>query len=216
MPNQDIEYMIRFQNTGTDTAFTVIITDTLDTDLDIFSVVSGVSSHNYKFRMHGPRVLEWRFDNIMLPDSNVNEPASNGFVTFKVNQNKNLANGTLITNTANIYFDFNAPIITNTSLHTVDDGVRSVVTRVETRDVRLKAKSLKVYPNPASNQLTVSYASIPQHDNKVEIYNAMGNLILNPSPKEKDFTEVVIDISGLAKGIYLVKVGNETAKVVVE
>jgi uncharacterized repeat protein (TIGR01451 family) len=190
MPNQDIEYLIRFQNTGTDTAFTVIITDTLDTDLDIFSVISGVSSHNYKFRMHGPRVLEWRFYNILLPDSNVNEPASNGFVTFKVKQHKNLANGTLITNTANIYFDFNAPIITNTSLHTVDDGVRTVVSRVETRDVRQKTKSLKVYPNPATNQLTVSSAQLAKGAG-VEIYNAMGvlvkYLILNPSPKEKDF-----------------------------
>jgi uncharacterized repeat protein (TIGR01451 family) len=117
LPNQDLEYVIRFQNTGTDTAFTVVIRDTLSTDLDIFSVQSGVSSHNYTFRMYGPRVLEWTFNNIMLPDSNVNEPNSNGFITFKVNQIANLPVGTLIENNAAIYFDFNAPIITNTMAH---------------------------------------------------------------------------------------------------
>jgi uncharacterized delta-60 repeat protein/uncharacterized repeat protein (TIGR01451 family) len=120
LPNQDIEYLIRFQNTGTDTAFTVVIRDTLSTDYDIFSVQSGVSSHPYTFKMYGPRVLEWTFNNILLPDSTTNEPGSNGFVTFKVNQNPDLANGTQITNQVGIYFDFNEPIITNTSLHTVD------------------------------------------------------------------------------------------------
>jgi uncharacterized repeat protein (TIGR01451 family) len=68
-PDQQIQYLIRFQNTGNDTAFTVIIRDTLDIDLDIFSVVTGVSSNNYSFRMYGPRILEWKFENILLPDS---------------------------------------------------------------------------------------------------------------------------------------------------
>jgi hypothetical protein len=86
LPNTDLQYVIRFQNTGTDTAFTVVIRDTLDIDLNIFTVTSGVSSHNYSFTMHGPRVLEWTFNNINLPDSSANEPESHGFVTFQVKQ----------------------------------------------------------------------------------------------------------------------------------
>jgi len=123
-PNQPIEYVIRFQNTGTDTAFTVVIRDTLSTDLDVFSVASGVSSHEYSFRMYGPRVLEWTFNNIQLPDSNVNEPASNGFVMFTVNQAPDLPNNTLIENSASIYFDYNAPIITNSSEHTINNTLQ--------------------------------------------------------------------------------------------
>ena len=84
--NQKLEYLIRFQNVGTDTAVNIVIRDTLSTDLNIFTVVPEVASHDYTFRMYGPRVLEWTFTNIMLPDSNVNEPASNGFVKFRVNQ----------------------------------------------------------------------------------------------------------------------------------
>ena len=122
-PNGQIEYLIRFQNTGTDTAFTVVVTDTLDTDLDIFSVRSGASSHDYTFRIFGQRILEWTFNNIMLPDSNVNEPGSNGFITFTVDQNNNLIDGSEINNSANIYFDFNAPIITNTSSHVIQRNI---------------------------------------------------------------------------------------------
>ena len=122
-PNQQLQYIVRFQNTGTDTAFTVVIRDTLDTDLNIFTVNSGVSSHNYTFRKYGPRVLEWTFDDIMLPDSTTDEPGSNGFITFTVDQVPDLPNGTVINNQADIYFDFNAPIITNETDHLINDNV---------------------------------------------------------------------------------------------
>ncbi|MCP4441368.1 MAG: DUF11 domain-containing protein [Aureispira sp.] len=108
--NQEIDYTIRFQNTGTDTAFTVVIRDTLPMELDIFSVRQGAASHNYEFRMYGPRILEWTFPYIYLVDSTSNEPESHGFVSFKVRQNQNLPIGTTIENNAGIYFDFNAPI----------------------------------------------------------------------------------------------------------
>jgi len=125
MPNQQLQYSIRFQNTGTDTAFRVVVRDTLDTNLNIFSVVSGVSSHSYEFTMYGPRVLEWTFDNILLPDSNINEPESHGFLTFTVDQIPNLSHGTDIQNSADIYFDFNAPIITNQAVHKIDTQLKT-------------------------------------------------------------------------------------------
>jgi uncharacterized repeat protein (TIGR01451 family) len=124
-PNQQLQYVVRFQNTGTDTAFTVVIRDTLETDLNIFTVRPGVSSHDYTFRKYGPRVLEWTFNNILLPDSTTNEPGSNGFITFTVDQVPDLPNGTLINNQADIYFDFNAPIITNETDHLINDMIGS-------------------------------------------------------------------------------------------
>ncbi|BDS10517.1 DUF7619 domain-containing protein [Aureispira anguillae] len=117
LPQQDLDYIIRFQNTGTDTAFVVVIRDTLPMELDILSLREGAASHDYSFRIYGPRVLEWRFNNIILPDSSSNLIASQGFVSFKVKQAANLPLGTIINNHAAIYFDFNQPIITNTSKH---------------------------------------------------------------------------------------------------
>lgn len=124
-PNNKIEYVIRFQNTGTDTAFTVIIRDTLDTDLNIFSVHSGVASHDYIFRMYGPRILEWKFNNILLPDSTTDESGSNGFVRFEVKQMPDLPDGTEINNEVGIYFDYNSPIITNTTSHIINREINT-------------------------------------------------------------------------------------------
>ncbi len=120
LPNEQLQYLIRFQNTGTAPAYTVVIRDTLDTDLDIFSVISGTSSHDYSFTMYGERVLQWTFNNIMLPDSFSNEEGSHGFITYTVNQVTDLSDGTTITNSAAIYFDSNEPVITNTTLHTIN------------------------------------------------------------------------------------------------
>jgi uncharacterized repeat protein (TIGR01451 family) len=120
LPNEQLQYLIRFQNTGTAPAYTVVIRDTLDTDLDIFSVTPGVASHDYSFTMFGERVLQWTFNNIMLADSFSNEEASHGFITYTVDQVADLTDGSQITNNAAIYFDSNEPVITNTTLHTIN------------------------------------------------------------------------------------------------
>jgi len=122
--DDELEYLIRFQNTGNDTAFKVVIRDTIQTDvIDIATLTSGASSHNYTFNIYGHGIAEWTFDNILLPDSNVNEPGSNGFVKFKAKLLPNIAPGTIVTNSADIYFDFNAPVITNEVWNTVFDTV---------------------------------------------------------------------------------------------
>ena len=121
-PNQQLQYVARFQNTGTDTAVNVVVRDTLDLDLNIFTVTPGVASHPYSFKMYGPRVLEWTFENINLPDSTTNIEESNGFLTFHVDQVPNLAPGTVINNSVDIYFDFEFPITTNTTEHVIYEG----------------------------------------------------------------------------------------------
>jgi hypothetical protein len=90
---------------------------------------------------------------------------------------------------------------------------------LSTKDIEKEAliKNLTLYPNPATNQLTISYASIPQHDNKIEIYNAVGVLLKYiPLPPSKGDSNAEIDISELPKGLYFVKIGNEISKFVKE
>jgi uncharacterized repeat protein (TIGR01451 family) len=197
-PNQQLQYVVRFQNTGTDTAFTVIVRDTLDTDLDIFSVVPGVASHDYHFYMHGPRVLEWTFYNILLPDSNVNEPESHGFLTFTVNQNSNLPNGTVINNEADIYFDFNAPVITNQTIHTVNEFIQYIV---PVNIVSSDKSILKLFPNPAENVVYAETGKLNK-GTKLEIFNMSGCKMYS-LPVTSEIT--TIDISHLPKGVYVVK-----------
>lgn len=117
--DQDIEYHIRFQNTGTDTAFNIVVIDTLSAFLDPATVRTGSSSHPYDFELLGNGVVKFSFPNAMLPDSNTNEPASHGFVNFIVSQRQANPNGTVISNQAAIFFDFNEPVYTNTYSHTI-------------------------------------------------------------------------------------------------
>jgi PKD repeat protein len=117
---QQMQYTVRFQNTGNDTAFYVVIRDTIDTrTLDIFSFQSRLSSHPYQLSMDHDSILVFRFNNINLPDSATNPLGSQGFVSFELSHNGTLPIGTRIENRAAIYFDFNDPIITNTVLNTV-------------------------------------------------------------------------------------------------
>jgi uncharacterized repeat protein (TIGR01451 family) len=116
-PGTEIEYMIRFQNTGTDTAFNIVVLDTLSTALDPRTIQVGSSSHPYRWDVFGQGVLRFKFENIQLPDSNKNEAASHGFVKFSIKPKADAPLGTVIRNTGAIYFDFNDPVITNTTDH---------------------------------------------------------------------------------------------------
>jgi uncharacterized repeat protein (TIGR01451 family) len=112
--DERLEYAIRFQNTGTDTAFNIVIRDTLSADLDWATFLPGSASHPFEATLHDDGLLEFHFRHIMLPDSNVNEPGSHGYVNFTIKAKPGLDENTVIENEAGIYFDFNPPIVTNT------------------------------------------------------------------------------------------------------
>jgi hypothetical protein len=113
MQGDELSYVIRFQNSGTDTAFNVVIRDTLDgnrVDYSTFKMIH--ASHPYSVQSEDGKVT-WKFNNISLPDSNVNKVGSKGFIVFTVKPNSNLFAGDTIRNSASIYFDFNLPVKTN-------------------------------------------------------------------------------------------------------
>ncbi len=120
--NEDewIDYVIRFQNTGTDTAFNIVVTDTLPAALDPASIQLVCASHEHMWRLEGQGTLKFIFPNILLPDSNANEPASHGLISFRIKPHGPLSPGTVIENIANIYFDFNPPVITEPSVLTAE------------------------------------------------------------------------------------------------
>ena len=196
--NQQLQYVVSFQNTGTDTAFTVVVRDTLDLDLDIFSVVSGVSSHSYTFKMYGPRVLEWTFNDINLPDSAANQIGSNGFLTYHVEQVRDLEPGVEITNDADIYFDKNLPITTNTTIHRIFEGFLGML---GIENLAIEGKDLMVYPNPTSQMITIQ--SEDPIFNDFQIYDQMGRSVYRGSLTGFS-TEV--PLQHLSKGSYIIQV----------
>jgi uncharacterized repeat protein (TIGR01451 family) len=121
--SQWLDYEIHFQNTGTDTAFRVILIDTLDENLDLLTFQSLESSHTYKVEINESKVIRWTFQNINLPDSTTNLLGSQGWVHFRIKTRNGLQNNEILNNKANIFFDFNNPITTNTVTTSVQKGI---------------------------------------------------------------------------------------------
>jgi len=168
---QPLDYTIRFQNTGTDTAFTVIIRDTLSANLDITTLYLTGASHPYTFQIIGSNVLEWTFPNILLPDSNVNEPLSHGFVSFHIQQTDGNTPGTEIRNRAGIYFDFNPPVITNTTLNTIVEDYKTLFTFIQSLESKLQ---LGIYPNPSNGTFNLDFAAKPNANYEFVMYDLAG------------------------------------------
>ncbi|MEO1260438.1 MAG: immunoglobulin domain-containing protein [Bacteroidota bacterium] len=114
-----LEYTIHFQNTGTDTAHFVIVTDFISDNFEIISFDMIAASHDYEVELIDNNIFKWTFNEIYLPDSISNEKESHGFIKYKIEIKNNLTNGTKLTNKADIYFDFNPPIKTNQTLNTL-------------------------------------------------------------------------------------------------
>ncbi len=199
----DLEYLIRFQNTGTDTAFRVIIRDTLSFDLDITSIQTGVGSHPYTFDIYDERVLKFTFDNILLPDSSANELESHGFIKFKVSQMANNPIGTLIKNNAGIYFDFNEPVVTNETFHLVGENFVIIHDSLKVGTTELGDEVfLKYYPNPFTDQVTFELSD-PNISSAQELsfslYDLHGRLLRKESFQGNSFT---FYSKNLANGFY--------------
>jgi len=118
---EKLEYTVRFQNTGNSYAVNVNIVDSLPSDLDLSTLNIVSTSHSMYTEVKPNNVVHFRFDDIFLPDSSSNPDGSIGFVTFQIDQNDFVYQGSEIRNKAYIFFDFNPAIITNEVLNTVSD-----------------------------------------------------------------------------------------------
>ncbi len=110
----NIDYTIHFQNTGNDTAFNIVVSDTLNDRLLINTCQLINSSHQCKTTIKN-NIVFFEFLNINLPDSNINEINSHGFVRVKIQPQPSVSGTTTVSNKAFIYFDYNTPIATNTA-----------------------------------------------------------------------------------------------------
>jgi len=185
-----VDYVIRFQNTGTDTAFNVVVTDTLPATLDPATVSLVGASHTHTWMMQGQGILKFIFPNILLPDSNVNEPLSHGLISFRIRPRMPIAPGTVIENIANIYFDYNPPVITEPSV---------LVAEFSTGEGEESTDQLHVFPVPTREQLNV-------HSNtlllRLSVLTMDGRMV-REEPVQGHGASV--DLQGLPSGAYLIR-----------
>lgn len=192
-PNKTISYQIRFQNTGNFPARDVRVTDTISSLLNLETFILTGTSHKVRVERVG-RVVTYFFDEIWLADSASNEPESHGFITFDIAQNANLAPGTQIKNFVEIYFDYNAPIRTNTVSSVVRDP-NSISDNTQS--------PLDLYPNPASNFLLIKndYAI-----EKVKMVDIQGKIHFE---EKFNTNSIKVNTENLPSGIYIVEVEGQ-------
>jgi hypothetical protein len=193
-------YTIHFQNTGNDTAINIHIIDTLRHYFDLTSFELLSSSHSVQPVYLGNRIIDFKFNTIMLPDSNVNELKSHGYVNYRVKPSQNWPAGTHIQNGAAIYFDFNAPVITSPMITTVTSplGIRSST---------LSEVDFKMYPNPNQGILRIQSSKGVK---EVMIYSLFGTECAKYViyGGERDFS---LSLEPLTSGVYLIEVkGDES------
>lgn len=209
---QEMEYLIRFQNTGTDTAFHVEIRDTLSHWLNPATIRAGASSHPYTWNLSGDGILSIVFDDIMLPDSNVNEPASNGFVTFKILQRTGNPEGVVVYNQAAIYFDENEPVLTNTTYHTICKNFLEV--DIVNVDAPVVGKwQVQISPNPASEFVRIHLPENSLQNGVVVLRDALGREVRR---MRFNGTTAGMQREGLVAGVYFLEILENGVRVAVK
>ena len=194
----ELEYRIRFQNTGTYFATNVVILDTLSPHLDPTTILPTVSSHAYTWRLLKDNVIEFRFNNIMLPDSTTDFDASHGFIDFRIQQKNNNPIGTVIYNQAAIYFDQNPPVMTNQTYHTIGQDF-IVFSGIE--EVLVPQVKVKVYPNPFEQYTTLQIESETNYQNiTLEVFDAMGRIIVKKQNQNNQ--QIILERQDMLQGVY--------------
>jgi uncharacterized repeat protein (TIGR01451 family) len=187
-PSEWLTYTIRFQNTGTAPANRVIIRDTLSTELDFSTLqVSGASHDMYPVLDPTAHSVAFTFNPIYLPDSGADLAGSQGFVQYRVQVANGFAEADTIRNSASIYFDFNPPIVTNTTL----TPFRTATSIGEP----LIAPDFRLWPNPTGTVLNVCAAGATQ----LRVLDAQGRVVHSVAASS---STTVLDISALPVGVY--------------
>lgn len=186
-----VDYTIRFQNTGSAPAVNVYLLDTIAANLDLASFSILGASHAFEASLLEERVLRFDFPNIMLPDSTADFAGSIGFICFRLRPHEVLP-GELLTNAADIFFDFNPPIRTNTTTLLVD-VFESVAERTTI--------PLHVFPNPVKDILRITGLSSGVH--QLDILSPDGRLLRTHSLAGNS---AVLPMDRLVPGMYLLTV----------
>jgi len=189
-----LDYIIRFQNTGTASAIKVRIADELSDKLDWATLTPISASHNYTVRITDGNQVEFIFDNINLPAQQDDDAGSNGYIAYKIKPVQNVAIGDIIDgNAASIYFDYNLPIITNavaTEMVSPTSGTNGFTL----------SSLISLYPNPTNDIL-----NIKKNGNILlqgaTIFNLQGRELLSFGQDTE-----TINLKSLQSGIYLIAI----------
>ncbi|GAL85117.1 hypothetical protein MYP_2345 [Sporocytophaga myxococcoides] len=212
--NKELNYLIRFQNTGNGEARTVRVVDTLSSSLDIHSIRSIQTSHgsSTKIISSDPLIIEWLFENINLPYQSQSEELSQGFISFSIDLKDGLEDKTIVSNGAAIYFDYNEPVITNraTTLISSEEETETYKESITTGTQKVSSiHSIILFPNPITESSVIRIAPT-LNAFKTAVYDSKGIKLLE---KDGSGDEVSIHRSDLRPGIYFYQIYTENQEI---
>lgn len=198
----ELDYLIRFQNTGNDTAFTVKVMNPIDTNglqLSTFEFVATSHPVNITW-VPSENAMRFLFQNILLPDSNVNEPSSHGFVRYKIKPKTSLSLGDSITSQALIYFDFNSAVPTNIAR-------TDIISPLGVFGNSVREDWMQIYPNPVRSIMVMKLKNDNVNIDHLLIYNVYGQQIKSIDCRDLFETNYIksIDVTDLPSGYYFIR-----------
>ncbi len=201
--DDDLHYLIRFQNTGTAEALNIVVTNELEEKLDWSTLQLEDTSHEVRVAIKNGNKVAFIFENINLPDEGTNEKGSQGYIAYKIKLKNTISVGDIVLNQAQIFFDYNAAIDTNIATTSIIDNTASI-TDTELLDAVL------LYPNPTKGSINIEIKDTII--TTVAIYSKLGQLVL--SKLDDDINQ--IDITKLTPGVYFIRLidnkGNSAIK----
>ena len=142
--------------------------------------------------------MVWKFNYINLVSNLQNEELSKGYVTFKIKVKPGFTIGTIIPSVAEIYFDSNPAIVTNTF------NTEFVTTL---GIANFGSNNLMLFPNPANNSVQINLQNTSETIDTILINDVLGKNIKTISNVSSN--QNTIDVADLSQGVYLVTITTE-------
>ncbi len=199
-----LTYTILFQNKGNYRADNIRLIDTLSSFFDIqtFKMISASDECHWQIRKGN--VLEVWFKNINLPAETVDEPDSHGFFKYQISPRVDLELKDEIKNSAQIYFDFNPPVVTNQTKTLVEEFITGTSQIIHDKT----SCHLNIYPNPVYDWMYVDIPGNFCNPILLNLYDMNGRLL--SSCTGSGDTRTKIDLGKFPAGLLqLVIIDNE-------
>ena len=149
-------------------------------------------------------IIQFTFEDILLPDSTTNLEGSNGFVKFKIAQLADLPDGVQLENKAAIFFDFNDPIITNIANHTIGEPFGRIIS--STKNLLYASREIVVQPNPFSESTQISISGDAIKQGTLRLFNSLGQVA-----RQQTFSgnQIRVQRKNLQHGFYIYSIVAE-------
>ena len=201
---EPLGYSIHFQNTGTAPAVNIVIVDSLDSDWDLGTFEMVGSTHPCSVSLNNS-VLRWAFPNIMLPDSGADLEASQGTLYYRMAPKNSLVLGDQLRNRADIYFDFNEAVLTQTAVTTV--AIDNAIAEIGL------GSGMSITPSLTTGMVNVVWSSAELCKATFTVVDALGRRVYAVGVITGNATAQSIDLSFLSEGTYVARLTSSTREV---